>query len=187
MLDWLLKELGAEGNVERVSLDSASSPCSGSANSRSAAVRSKEHKQPAFLRIHPFGQVPALEAGGVSVFESGACLLYIADKWGGLDTPEQRGAAASWVVWANATFWPAVVGGSLTQKLPTLAGPVNELLSRQPFVAGDKWGVADCAVASYLHYAVVFVGVDWKPWPAIVAYLQRTSERPAFKATVGSE
>lgn len=52
---------------------------------------------------HPFGQVPFLtDDGGVEVFESGAILLYLADKYGGQNTPEQRASYTKWVVWANS-------------------------------------------------------------------------------------
>jgi len=44
---------------------------------------------------NPFGSIPAAsDSGGVELFESGAILLYIADKYGGLDTPERRAAVA---------------------------------------------------------------------------------------------
>lgn len=44
---------------------------------------------------NPFGSMPAAsDDGGVELFESGAILLYIADKYGGLDTPERRAAVA---------------------------------------------------------------------------------------------
>ena len=40
---------------------------------------------------NPFGQVPCItDDGGVEVFESGAVLLYVADKYGGNNTPEKR-------------------------------------------------------------------------------------------------
>ncbi|HXF66632.1 MAG TPA: glutathione S-transferase family protein [Burkholderiales bacterium] len=43
----------------------------------------KEHKQPAFLKINPRGQVPALEDEGKVYWGSTACLVYIARKHGG--------------------------------------------------------------------------------------------------------
>jgi glutathione S-transferase len=41
-------------------------------------------------------------------FESGAILLYLADKYGPANTPEARGRAASWTLFANATLANAV-------------------------------------------------------------------------------
>lgn len=44
----------------------------------------------------------------VEVFESGAILQYLADRYGGLDTPASRAAAGMWVVWANASLDPCL-------------------------------------------------------------------------------
>merc|ERR1719480_231045 len=52
---------------------------------------------------HPFGQVPFLtDDGGVEVFESGAILLYLADKYGDATTAEARAQYTKWVVWSNS-------------------------------------------------------------------------------------
>lgn len=87
---------------------------------------------------HPFGQVPALRddggvevsplicaifpawashmsrpcqqlaCGDVQMFESGAILAYLADAYGGLDTPQKRAAVQPWLVWANASLDPCI-------------------------------------------------------------------------------
>ena len=43
----------------------------------------KEHKQPEFLQLNPRGEVPVLEDNGVIIWDSAACLVYIARKHGG--------------------------------------------------------------------------------------------------------
>lgn len=45
------------------------------------------------IQVNPFGKVPAMQDGSLSLFESGALLTYLADKYGKLDTPEARCAA----------------------------------------------------------------------------------------------
>ena len=55
---------------------------------------------------HPFGQIPSLKDGSVEVFESGAILLYLAQKYGGLDSAEAMAEVAKWVVWANSSLDP---------------------------------------------------------------------------------
>jgi glutathione S-transferase/alpha,alpha-trehalase len=56
---------------------------------------------------HPFGQVPALRhKENVELFESGAILLYLADKCGELKSDEAKANAYSWVLWANASLDP---------------------------------------------------------------------------------
>ena len=58
------------------------------------------------------------------MFESGAILQYVADKYGGLDTPEKRAAVGKWIMWANASLDPIcfkenergqVIGTKLTE------------------------------------------------------------------------
>ena len=54
----------------------------------------------------PFGKIPALADGDLQIFESGAILMFLADKYGGLETPEQRAEVNKWIVWANASLDP---------------------------------------------------------------------------------
>src|SRR5688572_22593884 len=42
----------------------------------------KEHKQSAFLKLNPRGEVPVLEDNGRTIWDSAACLVYIARKYG---------------------------------------------------------------------------------------------------------
>lgn len=60
-----------------------------------------EMKQPRPSK-HPFGQVPFLtDDDGVEVFESGAILLYLADRYGESSSAVDRARYAKWVVWSN--------------------------------------------------------------------------------------
>ena len=118
---------------------------------RSAPPAAGAHKTPAYLQVHPFGQLPALTCeDGTAVFESGAVLLYLADKFGAAKTPEARGAAASWVVWVNSSFAPAVFGPTRAAQLPGLLSPLEAKLKASPYLLGDTFSVADCAVGAYL-------------------------------------
>ena len=114
-----------------------------------------EHKRPDYLAVHPFGKVPALVCpDGTPVFESGAILSYLADKFGGLNTPEKRAHQMSWVVWANATLAPAAFGPTRVQALPGFLDPLNALLSKQPWLTGNDFAVSDVAVGAYLVRAM---------------------------------
>ncbi len=87
----------------------------------------KEHKSEEYLAINPFGKLPALTCGDVTVvrdhscathpmvviithththtqFESGAILLYLAEIVGGADTAAKRAELAQWVLFANSTL-----------------------------------------------------------------------------------
>ena len=118
-----------------------------------------DHKKAEYLELHPFGKVPAVKCeDGTSIFESGAILMYLADKNGALTTAEQRGAAAAWVLWANATFAPAVFSGGPSRgtALKNMCVPLNARLAKTPFLLGDAFTVADVAVGAYLAYTTMF-------------------------------
>lgn len=51
---------------------------------------------------------PGLESDPTQVFESGAILAYLADAYGGLDTPAKRSEVMPWLVWANASLDPCI-------------------------------------------------------------------------------
>lgn len=67
---------------------------------------------------HPFGQTPFLtdSDGSVEVFESGAILLYLADKYGGAEgsSAAKRAAYTKWVVWANSELDGLCFGKSMS-------------------------------------------------------------------------
>jgi glutathione S-transferase len=147
------------------------------------------HKAPAYLKVHPFGQLPAITCeDGTAVFESGAVILYLADKFDkASQTPEARAAAASWVLWSNSSFAPAVFGPSRAAKLPGLLAPLEAKLKASPYMLGSQFTVADIAVGAYLAYTKIFFGEEFKQFPVIKKYLDEIEKRPAFHATIGSE
>ena len=67
-------------------------------------MANKEHKSDWFLAINPFGKLPALQDGDVTLFESGAMLMYLAETLGGADTPAKRAELAKWILFANSTM-----------------------------------------------------------------------------------
>jgi glutathione S-transferase/alpha,alpha-trehalase len=142
---------------------------------------------------HPFGSVPAaLDDGGVQLFESGAILLFIADKYGGLDTPEKRAAVTKWVMWANASLDPICFGGeSFVTKLtgsPKAVGVLDGILGKSKWLLGDEFSVADVAVASYLLYALQFFPqVKFaSKYPNISKYCNTCAKRPAYIKAFGA-
>lgn len=146
-----------------------------------------EQRQPAFLAINPFGKVPALIDGDVTIWESGAILLYLAEKLGEITTLEERAIAAQWVLFANATLGPGIfVESSREKEAPRLLNSLNGIFSKQTFLGGDRFGVADVAVGSYLGYIrLMLPGFDLSPYPAVQAYIDRLSQRPAYQAAIG--
>ncbi|KDB69014.1 glutathione S-transferase family protein, partial [Bordetella bronchiseptica] len=67
-------------------------------------------KQPAHLALHPFGQIPTYEADGLALFESGAIVLHIAERHGGLlpDDAHARARAIAWMFAALDTVEPPI-------------------------------------------------------------------------------
>ncbi|CEF98128.1 Thioredoxin-like fold [Ostreococcus tauri] len=146
---------------------------------------------------HPFGQVPALEDDGLTVFESGAILMYLADAYGGMDDAKKRAEAAAWVVWANATLdgvlfieneRGGVVDTGAKNPNQKRLRRLDDILREREFLVGDAWGVADCAVAAYLLYVPQFFPrVSWAPYPNIARYMGRNCARDAYARAFGAD
>ncbi|PNH08375.1 Protein gstA [Tetrabaena socialis] len=160
--EWYLGELGVEH--ELVLLD----------------MRKGDHKTPAFLAINPFGKVPAMTDGDLPLFESGAILLHLANKYGKLQ-PDAFGTAAQWTLFANSTLSDAFFNASQrSTQMPIMLRTLNGILATKPFLAGDEFSVSDIAVGSYLLYLPLFFpDLDLTQYGAVWSYMQKISERPA--------
>ena len=150
-----------------------------------------EHRQPPFTTINPFGKVPALveeapelPGGRVQLFESGAILLYLAERHGGeCQSAAERGLAQQWVLFANATLATALfVPSNREREFPRLMTVLDGLLAGERPLIGSQWGVADCAVQAYLAYLPIFFPqIDLSPYPNVQATIAATQQRPAYQ------
>lgn len=169
IVQWYLEELGVP--YEFVLLD----------------MQAKEHLQPEYLAINPIGKVPAIVDGDFKLWESGAILLYLAQKYGHLSTPEELAVMNQWISFANATYGPGVfVEASRDRELPRLMNALNQILANQQFLVGDNFTVADVAVGAMLAYTQMMIKPDLSPYPAVLAYAGRIQERPGFQKTIGN-
>lgn len=151
-----------------------------------ALVPCGDRTSPAYRAVHPFGKLPAaLAADGTPIFESGAILLYLADAAGATPTPSARARASKWILWANASFWPAAEAARRAP--PAMLAGLEGILATQPFIDGAAFTVADVAVGSYLHYCAAFFGEKFASTPAVAAYVAALRKRPAFIETIGAE
>ncbi|BAY24402.1 glutathione S-transferase-like protein [Calothrix sp. NIES-2100] len=164
IIEWYLQELGIP--YEFVLLD----------------MQSGEHLQPEYLKLNPMGKVPALVDGDFQIWESGAILLYLADKYGKTPlSPEERGVLSQWVFFANATLGPGIFGEeNRKREMTRLLTPLNNIFEQQPFLLGNEFSVADVAVGSILNYFLLLLKLDLSSYPAVLDYIKRISERPAF-------
>lgn len=163
-----------------------------------------EHRQPAFLAINPFGKVPALVDSGLSgadgqplkLAESGAILMHVAEhhahEFSGEQGEVRRSLSLQWVLFANASFGPALIGAAQEpEPLLQLLGQLDPLLAKGGSLLDGPcppapWGVADCAVQAYLAYLPLFCPqVDLTPFPAVQATIAATQAREAYRQVMG--
>ena len=147
-------------------------------------MKNGEHKKPEYLAINPVGKVPAIVDGDFQLWESGAILLYLAEKYGNLpNSPEYKAKLAQWVLFANATLGPGVfIEANRDREMPRLMTALTSILEKQPFLLGEEFSVADVAVGSLLAYIPIMLKeVDLSPYPAVLDYMKRVTERPAFQ------
>jgi glutathione S-transferase len=162
---------------------------------RQLDMEAGEHRQDPFTALNPFGKVPvlvdedpALPGGRVQLFESGAILLYLAERHGGeCRDAAERGLAQQWVLFANATLATALfVPSNREREFPRLMGVLNDLLEDGRPLIGTHWGVADCAVNAYLAYLPIFFPqIDLSPYPHVQATIAATQQRPAYQRGMG--
>ncbi|MEB3174393.1 MAG: glutathione S-transferase family protein [Cyanobacteriota bacterium] len=168
IVQWYLEELALP--YEFVSLD----------------LKAGEHRQAPFTDINPFGKVPALVDGDLSVWESGAILLYLAEKNGQLADLAQKATISQWVLFGNSTLANGLFIEQFREReMPRLLGVLNAVLEKQDYLLGDAFTVADVAVGSILAYVPIMLKLNFDDYPQVAAYVQRLTSRPAFQKTIG--
>lgn len=143
----------------------------------------------------PFGQVPILRDGDLSLFESGAILLYLGER---AETLMPRDAAAraetqQWLIAALNTLEPPVMAMALARifdqdaraeelALPRLRERLAQLvpvLEGRDFIAAGRFTIADILLADVLRL-VDSLG-ELAAYPVLAAYVNRITARPAFQ------
>ena len=157
-----------------------------------ATVRFEDRTAPDHLDRQPFAQVPALQDGDVTLFESGACLLHLAETSEALmpRDPQSRAETLQWVIaglnsveMVSVPWWfiglskppENPLEGWLNARLDRL----NAVLSTRDHLAGDRFTVADLLMADILRVPKLRAALG--PYPALAAYTDRILSRPAFQ------
>jgi glutathione S-transferase len=150
-------------------------------------MKAGEHRQPEYLAINPIGKVPGIVDGDLKLWESGAILLYIEEKYGkNTLSIEEKAIFYQWVLFANSTLAIGIfVEANREREMPRLLTTLNEIFQQQPFLLGDEFTVADVAVGSILAYIPIMLKLDLSAYPAVLNYIQKISQRPAFQNSIG--
>jgi len=156
-------------------------------------------KRPAHKAVHPFGQIPTWEEGDLSLFESGAIVLHIAEQHPGVLLPKDANARARAIAWMFAslnTVEPPIFDRSLAtflekdepwfeQRLARLdsmialrLGDLSAHLGDADWLDGD-FSAADILMVTVLRRAQAFGALE--AFPTLAAYVARAEARPAYQ------
>ncbi|MHA3979075.1 glutathione S-transferase family protein [Halovulum sp. GXIMD14794] len=154
------------------------------------------HKQPPFLALNPFGQVPVIEDGDVVIQDSNAILVYLARKYAPaflptdpvLEAQVQRfltlaagelafgPAAARLITVFNAPLDADFAKATAAKVL----GKLDAHLEGREFLVGDAPTIADVAIYSYTAHAPEG-GVSLEPYPNVRRLLRNVEALKGFK------
>ena len=155
-----------------------------------------------FLKIAPNNRIPAIvdndSADGqpLALFESGAILLYLAEKTGKFIPHDLRGRqeALQWLFWQMGGLGPMAgqnhhFNRFAPEKIPyaikryvdetaRLYGVLNKRLEDRPFVAGEEYSIADMAIYPWI-VPHKFQEQNLDDFPALKGWFERIQARPA--------
>ena len=167
-------------------------------------LMSGAHKKPEFLAKNPFGQVPALEDGDVSIFDSNAILVYLATQYDADRTwlPSDAESAAKVQAWLSkaanelansvaAARLITVFGAKLDQealhkKSAAFLQVVNSQLENKQWLVGTNPTIADVALYTYIAHAPEG-GIDLRVYPNISNWLKNVEALPGFIPMTATE
>ena len=167
---------------------------------RALSLAKNEQKEAWFLAINPNGRLPALidhAAGDFALFESGAILIYLAEKYGAFLPADAQGRSRviQWLMFQMSGIGPMMGQANVfyryfPEKIPAaieryqrevnrLFGVLEGHLAHHEYIAGE-YSIADIA-----HYPWVrghdWSGVSIEPYPRLQRWLAVVGARPAVK------
>ncbi|MEI9939463.1 MAG: glutathione S-transferase [Pseudomonadota bacterium] len=158
---------------------------------------SGEHKQPAFLSRNSFGQVPVLEDGALTVSDSNAILVYLAERYDQGDRywPSDPARRAQVQRWLSVAAGQLAAGPAAARLVRVFKAPLDHALAvrkahelftlldqelgARPFLVGETATLADIAMYTYTAHAPEG-DVSLEPYPAIRNWLSRIEALPGF-------
>ena len=163
--------------------------------------------KPEFLAISPNNKIPAITdpdgPGGepISLFESGAILLYLAAKTGRFlpDDVAAKYEALQWLMFQMGGVGPMLGQAHhfriyALEKIPyaverytneaqRLYGVMNRRLAKSKYIGGPDYGIADIAVFPWLR-SWKNQGITWNDFPHLKGWFDEVAARPAVKRGV---
>jgi GST-like protein len=174
-------------------------------------IGKNESWTPEFLSLNPNGKIPAIidpdGPGGkpLGLFESGAILVYLADKTGKLIPADAAGRyeTMQWVFFqmghigpffGQLGFFYKFAGKDIEDKRPLnryrdeskrLIGVIDTRLAGRDWIMGDQYTIADISMLGWVRNLVGFYEarelVEFDSFPNVVAWLDRGLARPAVQ------
>jgi GST-like protein len=166
-------------------------------------IMTGDQKKPTFLAINPNGRIPAIvdddaPDGPLPVFESGAILVYLAEKTGRFLAPggRARAEALSWLMWQMGGLGPmagqahhfrryAPPGNEYSadrfvKESGRLYGVMDGQLKEHEWLAGGEYSIADIACWGWTWYHRMH-GQNLDDFPSIKRWFLALSARPAVQ------
>jgi len=170
-------------------------------------IMKNESKLPEFESLNPNGKIPAMidpngpDGKPIGLFESGAILLYLAEKTGKFlpKDPAKKWDAIQWVFFQMASIGPMFgqvgffhkfAGREWEDKRPLqryvdeakrLLGVLDKQLKGKQWIIGDDYTIADIATIGWVNNLVTFYGarelVEFDQFENVIAWLERGTSR----------
>ena len=174
-------------------------------------ITKNESWTPEFLSLNPNGKIPAMidpngpDGKPLGLFESGAILIYLADKTGKLIPADAAGRyeTMQWVFFQMASIGPMFgqvgffhkfAGREIEDKRPLnryrdeskrLLGVMDARLKGRQWIMGDLYTIADISMLGWVRNLIGFYGagqlVEFDSFPDVAAWLERGLARPAVQ------
>lgn len=157
----------------------------------------RQQKTPEYLAKNPWGQVPVIEDGDVTLPDSNAILVYLAKKYdpSGTWLPADPVGAAQVQRWLSTAAGPLAAGPGAARRAAIYRAPIDReavqrvadqlfevmerTLDQQPFLAGDHPTIADVALYTYVAHAPEG-GISLSPHPEILRWLRSIESLEGF-------
>jgi len=162
--------------------------------------------EPGFRAMNPHGRVPVIEDDGAIVWESHACLRYLAARYGRdhfwHEDPAERAIVEGWMDWSQTILQPDFLMGifwgyyrtpeaerdwpAINQSLARCAdhfGLLDRLVEGRPFLLGDRLSLADIPIGT-AFYRYFELDIERPELPNVTAWYQRLQQRPAYREHV---